>query len=191
MCWLVLCQPDTARIVWKELGAVVEKMPSWAPDVRHLLNSWLMRRAQPLVYGVIPGLVVLGSVRQQTEGDRRQLPSLTSASSAPASRFLPSLLWWWTLTWNFEWRNLGIHLVYAPMCIHVWWFPGVHTYVNTCVMIPLCTHLYVYMCDDYPVYTCVTITRVQPMYIHVCDNCPVCTPMCIYVCDDYLVYSYV
>lgn len=122
---------------------------------------------------------------------QKELPSLTSASSAPASRFLPSLLWWWTLTWNFEWRNLGIHLVYAPMCIHVWWFPGVHTYVNTCVMIPLCTHLYVYMCDDYPVYTCVTITRVQPMYIHVCDNCPVCTPMCIYVCDDYLVYSYV
>jgi hypothetical protein len=50
-------------------------------------------RAQLIVGGAIPGLVVLGSIRKQAEQTMRgqaskQDPSMASAS-APASRFLP------------------------------------------------------------------------------------------------------
>ena len=40
--------------------------------------------------GVIPGLVVLGSIREQAEQVSKQHPSMASAS-APASKFLPSV----------------------------------------------------------------------------------------------------
>jgi hypothetical protein len=61
-------------------------------------------RAQTMVGGAIPGLVVLGSVRKQTEQGRGSKPvssthrSMASAS-APASKFLscvsfcPDFLW--------------------------------------------------------------------------------------------------
>jgi hypothetical protein len=49
-----------------------------------------MGRAQPIVGGVIPGLLVLGAIRKQAEQASEQWPSVASAS-APASRSLPSL----------------------------------------------------------------------------------------------------
>jgi hypothetical protein len=37
VCWLVLCQLDTAGVI-TEKGASVEEMPPWDPTVSHFLN---------------------------------------------------------------------------------------------------------------------------------------------------------
>jgi len=55
-----------------------------------------MRRAQPIVDGAIPGLVVLGSIRKQTEKAMGASPVSSinpsmASTSAPASRILPCL----------------------------------------------------------------------------------------------------
>jgi hypothetical protein len=47
-------------------------------------------RAQPIVSGAIPGMMVLGSIRKQAEQGRGSKPVSSMASaSAPASKFLP------------------------------------------------------------------------------------------------------
>lgn len=93
-------------------------LPLFLLEASHASNSWYVRLslslinkyivfslysldyryrgAQPITGGAIPGLAVLGFVREQAEQARSRPvsgtpPSIASAS-APASRFLPPLL---------------------------------------------------------------------------------------------------
>ena len=75
--------------VIREEGVSVEKMPlSMRSSCKVFSDQW--GRAQSMVGGAIPGLVVLGSIRRETEKASKQHPSMASAS-APASRILAYL----------------------------------------------------------------------------------------------------
>jgi hypothetical protein len=57
-----MCQLDTAGVI-TEKGASVGEMPPRDPAVRHFLKL-VIKRGGPIVGGAIPGLVVLGSIRE-------------------------------------------------------------------------------------------------------------------------------
>lgn len=90
VCWTVLFQVDTSR---SHMIGGKKKLQSKLPS-----QDWGCRTffklviegglALPTVGGAIPGLVVLGSIRKQTEQAILQHPSMASAS-VPGSRFLP------------------------------------------------------------------------------------------------------
>jgi hypothetical protein len=65
---VVLCINLTQARVITEKGASLEEMPPWDPAVRHFSDQG--ERAQPIVAGAIPRLVVLGSIRKQAEQTR-------------------------------------------------------------------------------------------------------------------------
>jgi hypothetical protein len=69
LSWLVLCVNETQSGVISEKGASVGEVPPWDPAVGQSLNKW-SRGWGPLVGGTISGLVVLGSIRKQTEQSR-------------------------------------------------------------------------------------------------------------------------
>jgi hypothetical protein len=93
MPWLVLCVSLTQARVSSE-----RKELSWGNvSTRSSCKTFSqLGRAQPIVGGAIPGLVVLGSIIKQAEQASvnkpasKQHPSMVSAS-APASRFLSCL----------------------------------------------------------------------------------------------------
>jgi hypothetical protein len=62
-----LCVNLTQATVIGEEGAADKELPPGDPVVRHLQESDLWGRDQPIVCGPIPGLVVLGSIRKQAE----------------------------------------------------------------------------------------------------------------------------
>jgi hypothetical protein len=82
--WLVLCVNLTQAGVNTEKGASLEEMPPLDPTVRRDQEG----RAQPIVGGTIPGLVVLGSIRKQAEQARGSKP-VSSSPPWPLHQLLP------------------------------------------------------------------------------------------------------
>jgi hypothetical protein len=58
-------------------------MSPWDPAARHFLNLWSSGRAQLIVGGVIPGLVLLGSIKKQAEKASKQQPFPSLKSPPP------------------------------------------------------------------------------------------------------------
>ena len=73
----------------REEGASVEEISPCDPTVRHFLISDQWGRAQPMMGGVIPELLVLDSIRKQTE----QAMRTKSVSSTLHGLCISSCLW--------------------------------------------------------------------------------------------------
>ena len=75
--WLVLCVNLT------QTGVITEKGASMRSSCE-AFSQLVIKGKGPIVGGAIPGLVVLGSIREQAEQASKEHPSMASAS-APAS----------------------------------------------------------------------------------------------------------
>lgn len=95
---------------WEHLGKCLCKISLqkrlWGS---FLISDW-HGKAQPILSGATPGLVVLASLRNQAEQAINSKPKSSNAptalASAPASSFLsclsacPDFLRWWTMMWK-------------------------------------------------------------------------------------------
>jgi hypothetical protein len=66
--WLVLCQLDTTGVI-TEKGASIEEMSPLRFNCK-AFSQLVIKGERPLVGGNIPGLVVLGSIREQDKQAR-------------------------------------------------------------------------------------------------------------------------
>jgi hypothetical protein len=96
---------------WHKLESLEIREPQMRKCLHNiqLRSTCLMGRAQPIVGGAIPGLVVLDSVRKQAEQAMGSNPvSSMAPTSAPAPRFLfclsswPDFLGWRTVIWKYN-----------------------------------------------------------------------------------------
>ena len=83
MYWLVLCQLDTAGVI-TEKGASVEERSSCKA-----FPQLVKKQGGSTVGGAIPGLVVLGSIRKQTEQARGSKP-ISNIPPWPLHKLLPT-----------------------------------------------------------------------------------------------------
>ena len=130
LCWLVFCQLDISYSYLRGGTSVEEVSPEDLAISRQacggifLISDW-WGRAQPIVGGATPGLVVPSFIIKQVEqaiGEQasKQHSSVASAS-APASKFLlcwsfcSDFLRWWTVIWKYELKK-----PFPPQVALVW-----------------------------------------------------------------------
>ena len=139
MSWLVFTSLAQAWIIWAE-GSSREKCPNqiglWASLWDIVLISDWWGRAQPFVGGAIPGLVVLGVVRNHSEQTVRSKP-VSNTPPWPLHQLLPpSSCPVWVLPWlPSGWTVTGsiIHTFLLKLVLAMVFYT-IETLTNTPIM---------------------------------------------------------